>query len=348
MVQRCHHLLPQNPRLRNLSPHERIRAQRCHMELRPEHITIAVTVYSRRDYVLAAVRSALEQTVPVNVIVVEDCGPDAGLRDFITGEFGGRIQYFRNPKNRGLFDNWNACIESCPTPWLSILHDDDLLRPNFVETMLALAKVAPGRVLYHGQSAALNEWGKILPRPALEWAKGWRDVDLVEIADQHFIMMFAGNLFSTAAARAIGGARPNSYYTGDWDLWFRLALQGGAAQTATEVAVARSHEGADRGSTRVERMGWRWALENAQRKRNLVLLRREKGIALPFDRTKHLRDSPIPSRALLQHAHGCSRRLLAYNAWLFTHSTPPHWRYAALQWLVRLFGSKVLKICSKH
>src|SRR5258706_4019098 len=102
MVQRCHHLLPQIPRLRNLSPHERIRAQRCHMELRPEHITIAVTVYSRRDYVLAAVRSALEQTVPVNVIVVEDCGPDAGLRDFITGEFGGRIQYFRNQKNRGL------------------------------------------------------------------------------------------------------------------------------------------------------------------------------------------------------------------------------------------------------
>src|SRR4051812_46766208 len=115
------------------------------MELRAEHITIAVTVFSRRDFVRDAIRSALAQTVPVRVIVVEDCGPDAGMREFITAEFGDRIQYFRNPKNRGLFDNWNACLEYCQTPWLSILHDDDLLHPHFVATMLALAKDAPGR-----------------------------------------------------------------------------------------------------------------------------------------------------------------------------------------------------------
>ena len=60
------------------------------MLLRAEDITIAVTVYSRRDFVCDAIRSALDQTVPVQVIVVEDCGPDAGLRDFILREFGGR------------------------------------------------------------------------------------------------------------------------------------------------------------------------------------------------------------------------------------------------------------------
>jgi glycosyltransferase involved in cell wall biosynthesis len=312
------------------------------MELKPEHITIAVTVYNRRDYVLDAIHSALAQTVPVKVVVVEDCGPDAGLREFVTREFGNRIQYFRNPKNRGLFDNWNACIEYCPTPWLSILHDDDQLRPDFVATMLALTQNAPGRALYHGQSVVLDENERLIPGPRLITNGGWRDIDLVEIADQHFIMMFAGNLFSVAAARAIGGARPNSYYTGDWDLWFRLAVRGGAAQTAAEVAVARSHEGADRGSTRVERMGWRWALENVQRKRNLALLRREKGIVIPFDRTKHLKESPIQSRVLMRYANGYSRRLLNYNAWLFTHSTPPHARYAFLQLLVRLFGPRFL------
>ena len=166
------------------------------------------------------------------------------------------------------------------------------------------------------------------------------------MGDQDFIMMFPGKLFSVEAARVIGGVRPNSYYTGDWDLWFRLALQGGAAQTAMAVAVARSHYGAERGSIRVDRMGWRWALENAQRKRNLALLRRQKGVQVRFDRTKHLQKSPIPSRVLLQNAGGYSRRILAYNAWLFTHSTPPHLGYAALQWLVRMFGPKILQMCS--
>jgi glycosyltransferase involved in cell wall biosynthesis len=316
------------------------------MELKPEHITIAVTVFNRRDFVLDAIRSALDQTVPVKVVVVEDCGPDATLRDFVTGEFGNRIEYFRNPKNRGLFDNWNACLEHCATPWISILHDDDRLRPNFVETMLGLARTAPGRALYRGQSAILHENGKIIPPPRVAWGKDWQDMDLIEMGDLDFTMMFPGNLFCIETARSIGGVRPNSYYTGDWDLWFRLALRGGAAQTATEVAVARSHYGAERGSTRVDRKGWRWALENAQRKRNLALLKREKGVVVPFERTKLLERSPIPSRVLLRYARGYSRRILAYNAWLFTHSTPPHLRYAALQWLVRLFGPGIFRVGS--
>jgi len=324
-------------------PHESAHTQ---MELKSEHITIAVTVYNRRDFVLDAVRSALNQTVPVKVIVVEDCGPDATLRDFVTGEFGNRIEYFRNPKNRGLFDNWNACMDYCRTPWLSILHDDDLLHPNFVETMLGLAKTAPGRTLYHGQSAILHEDGKIVPPPRVAWGKDWQDMDLLEMGDQNFIMMFPGQLFCIEDARAVGGVRKNSYYTGDWDLWFRLALRGGAVQTAAEVSVFRSHYGLERGSIHVDRMGWRWALENAQRKRNLALLMRVKGISIPFDRAKWLKQRPIPSRLLLQHTHRYSKRILAYNTWLFTHSQPPHLRYATLQWLVRLFGPNALRICS--
>jgi uncharacterized protein YndB with AHSA1/START domain len=211
--------------------------------------------------------------------------------------------------------------------------------------MLGLAKTAPGRALYRGQSAILHENGKITPPPRMSWKKDWQDMDLIEMGDLDFTMFFPGNLFRIEAARSIGGVRPNSYYTGDWDLWFRLALRSGAVQTATEVAMVRSH-GHDRGSTRVDRKGWRWALENAQRKRNLALLRRQKGIQISFERTKHLQKNPIPSRVLLRHARGYSRRILAYNAWLFTHSKPPHWRYAVLQWMVRLFGMKVFSLGS--
>jgi hypothetical protein len=90
-------------------------------------------------------------------------------------------------------------------------------------------------------------------------------------------------------------------------------------------------------------MGWKWALDNVQRKRNLALLR-EKGIVIPFERAKLLRQNPIPSRLLLRDARGFSRRILFYNAWLFTHSWPPNAGYAALQWLVRIFGSQTLRI----
>src|SRR5579872_1501005 len=61
------------------------------MALSPEEITIAVTVFSRREFVLEAIGSALNQTVRVKVIVVEDCGPDPALQGFVTGKFGNRI-----------------------------------------------------------------------------------------------------------------------------------------------------------------------------------------------------------------------------------------------------------------
>ncbi|MGN6556115.1 MAG: hypothetical protein ACTHLW_20595, partial [Verrucomicrobiota bacterium] len=130
------------------------------------------------------------------------------------------------------------------------------------------------------------------------------------------------------------------------DFWFRLVLRSGGAQTSVEVSIVRSHYGDDRGTSRVERMGWKWALDNAQRKRNLILLRQQKGVILPFDRTKFLTESPIPSRLLLRYAHRFSRRILKYNAWLFTHSKPPNISYAALQWVVRLFGPQALRSCS--
>lgn len=313
-----------------------------------EHdVTIAVTVYNRREFVIEAVKSALAQSAPVRVSVVEDCGPDPGLKDFVLREFGSRVEYFRNAKTRGLFGNWNACIESCRTSFLSILHDDDLLRPNFVATMLELAKAAPRRAFYHGQAAVIDEQGRLVSRPSFSWESGWREIDLLEMGDQDFILMFPGNLFSLDVAKQIGGVRPNSYYTGDWDFWFRLAVEGGAAHTGTVVAEVRDHPNA-RASLRVDRVGWRWALENAQRKRNLAFLAHKKGIHAQFDRTKHLKGSPIPSRMLLRNAKSYSRRILRYNTWLFTHSKAPNYRYHLLQWAARLFGANVLRLVSRH
>jgi hypothetical protein len=171
-------------------------------------------------------------------------------------------------------------------------------------------------------------------------------LDLAELADENPVF-FPGQLIRVEAARAVGGFKAFSYYSGDWDMWFLLALRFGASQTAVEVSATRSHFGEDRGTSRVECKGWKWVLHNMQRKRNMALLRREKGIAVPFDRAKPLQQSPIPTLLLLEHADEFSWRILRYNAWLFTHSKPPHLKYAAMQWLVRLFGPRMLRIASR-
>ena len=136
------------------------------MSISADQITIAVTVYDPRQYLVQAVERALNQTVPVKVMVVEDCGPDAGLREFVRAQFGERVGYHRNAQRQGLFDTWNACVELCSTHRLSILHDDVFLETDFIAIMLKLGGCHPGLGLYFGRALEVDEHERLLRRPA--------------------------------------------------------------------------------------------------------------------------------------------------------------------------------------
>jgi len=308
-------------------------------------ITIAITVYDRRDYLVQAVSSALEQTLHGHrVLVVEDCGPDPTLHEFILKEFGERITYHRNTRRRGLFDNWNACIEACTTQWLCILHDDDFLEPTYLAAMFELMDACPERALYYGACHTVDRNGTrtiTLPAPTKFTPselplEQWTNYDPV---------CFPGQLFKVANARAVGGFRPGSQYCGDWEMWFRLALRGGTASTNRVIANYREHATLGRGTTRVDVSGRKYAYVNLQRKRHAAWLR-ESGIETRFDREARQCETPMPTRFLLDHAHGFSPRMLRYNAGLFFLSRAPHLSYRLVQMTVRLLSWRSLQVIS--
>ncbi len=315
------------------------------MSLEPDQITIAVTVYSRRQYVSQAVASALEQTVPVKVIVVEDCGPDATLQPFVEQQFGSRIGYLRNPRRRGLFGNWNACIEYCRTPWLSILHDDDYLTPVFVEAMLELYRQVPELGLYFGHTRVIDQSGQ--PLPALTCPpvpEPWKRIGLKD-AVLLTPFPFPGQLFRVDQARAVGGFRETSQYCGDWEMWCKLMDRYGAVESPRTVAVQRQHRGWDRGTNRITRTGRQYPLSYVQHKRVLALLR-QRDERLPFDRRLYQRVYPVPTRYLLRYGATLHRRMLIYHVRLLLLSTPPHRLYALFQLATRLLGWRFVRLAS--
>lgn len=314
------------------------------MTLSPADITIAVTVYDRREFIQQAVLSALNQTVPVNVMVVEDCGPDAGLQAFICDRFGPRIKYHRNPRRRGLFDNWNACIEYCGTPWLSILHDDDYLKENFAETMLKLHTAAPGRGLYFGNYVAVSSSGVTLylGEPVVNGT--WRSIDLRALADSNRLG-FGGHLFPVEYVRQSGGFRSTSLFCGDWEMWFKLAADYGGALTTTPVVVSRLYQDQRKGTSKVVRKGLNHAANIVQRKRNYAWLKRAGVLKqVKFDNLRAL--SPIGPRELLIHGPAFSRRMFRYNVKLFLRTPPASPAQLALQWVCRAGGIGLMRILS--
>ncbi len=307
-------------------------------------ITIAVTVYDRRDYVLQAIESALAQRKSVKVLVVEDCGPDPGMRSFVEEHFSSRIQYHRNSSRRGLFGNWNVCLELCTTPWISILHDDDYLAPDFVDAMEELAEALPNRGAYFSSIIHVDDSNRLLPIPVRQLLGPFREIDPCALAHVNDVL-FPGQLLRVDHARALGGFRETSQFCGDWEMWFKLAYHFGAAQTNRPVAFSRSHEGVERGTNRIVRTGRKHALDFIQAKRNLCLLRKTHPNAV-FDRRKMMQESPLPTRDLLQNAATMSPRLVRYNLSLLSLSHPPHWRYRAFQAVARLVGPRFVRALS--
>jgi glycosyltransferase involved in cell wall biosynthesis len=315
------------------------------MNLLANQITIAVTVYNRRQYLKQAVASAVNQSVPVRVIVVEDCGPDLALESFVKDEFGPRIEYIRNPRRRGLFGNWNACLEACSTEWLSILHDDDYLAPGFVEAMLELARQAPGQALYHGRTIRVDERSQSTDENPIRSEKGdWHYIALRETVEAP-PFLFPGQLLRVSAAKELGGFRESSYYCGDWEMWAKLIAQGGAAQTEKVGAYYRAFASWDSETNAVIRCGRQIPACFVQQKRVLALLPTDSKII--FDRAAPYKRSPLPIRYLLRNAATLRPRLLAYHVGLLLISRPPHWRYAAYQQCARLGGSGFVRLSSK-
>jgi glycosyltransferase involved in cell wall biosynthesis len=309
-------------------------------------ITIAITVYDRRQYLKQAIASALNQTVRPRVIVVEDCGPDTSLAAFVRQEFGPDLEYIRNPRRRGLFGNWNACLEHCGTPWLAILHDDDFLAPDFVEAMLDLKQAVPDCDLYIGLAAFVDEQGKLLserrqePRPVTGTSAR---IHLDDILYNPFL--FPGHLFRVAAARQLGGFRETSIFCGDWEMWAKLTAKGGAALHSRIVAFVRTHGGWDRGTNKVARNGKLLPAACVQHKRILALM--PPGPGSKFNRARFQKHRCVSIRSLLRYSHGFSPRLRAYHFRLFMLSPPPHWRYALFQKAARLGGPAFVSALSR-
>jgi hypothetical protein len=316
------------------------------MSLSADQITIAITVYNRRQYLKQAIASALNQTVPVRVIVVEDCGPDLQLRQFVHREFGDRVEYLRNPYRRGLFDNWNAAMEHCRTPWLSILHDDDYLAPCFAEAMVALSHTAPDCGLFFGQTQIVNDQNEPIQegmRPPMHTP--WRRITLADTVD-NTPFPFAGQLFRLEHAQAVGGFNVASQFAGDWEMWCQLITRFGAAQTSATVAYCRTHGGLERGTSKIVLNGRLRPLVFIQQKRVLQLMRQE-GQAARFERAEYLRRAPMSAAYLVRHGLGLSPRILRYNVGLLRRSPSPSLQHRLFKTATRCFGVGFVKLAAR-
>jgi glycosyltransferase involved in cell wall biosynthesis len=126
-------------------------------------VTIAIPTYNRAEsYLPQALKSALNQTYPnLEIIVSDNCSTD-NTKAFVTGIVDPRLRYFRHESNIGFQRNQNFCVEQAKGKYLLILHDDDLIDDDFIESCIrAVSGVTDAGIIQTG-TRQINSEGNIL------------------------------------------------------------------------------------------------------------------------------------------------------------------------------------------
>jgi glycosyltransferase involved in cell wall biosynthesis len=186
-------------------------------------ITVGIPTHNRRETVLMALASSLEQTrPPTRVFVVAD-GCTDGTQEAVRELGDDRVEVLDRPKGSGCgYAHRNEVLERAGQGIVAWLADDDLWLPDHLERVGELFDANAAEIV-NSMACLVREDGKFEPLGTHWRAPTYRDrfLNLENRTPSSAVTHRAGS------ALAVGGWPTDLERAGDWDLWRRM-VRGGA------------------------------------------------------------------------------------------------------------------------
>ncbi len=194
--------------------------------------SIVITTYNRLEFLKRAIASALNQTVPCEVIVVDDASTDD--TEAYVRSLGEQVIYHRNAVNLNHAGSVNAGVAVSTGDWIKFLDDDDYLAADCVEKMGQAIAQHPQAVLCSCRSVHVDEQGNELRRTG---AVGPGQTFYVPRTAIHYGMLLEQTPVGTPVQ--VAAQRQAFLQAGGWDItmttnyddidaWVRIAAYGDA------------------------------------------------------------------------------------------------------------------------
>ena len=207
-------------------------------------LIIIPTLGQRLSYMRETLQSLVDQTLPVDVVVLApsfDSDLNQLLDDFPT------IQ--REVCNGNIATVVNSRLMNCDSYlFANWIGDDDRLPPRSVELAYDTISRDPECVLAFGRCTYIDEHGNTLMTSNIDRVARFLNPFLPAA------IKLEGGLFSIAAFREVGGLDPTLRFTPDVDLVLKLAKFGRIRSIGKIVSEFRLHVGSDTTSRRAEQL----------------------------------------------------------------------------------------------
>lgn len=213
-------------------------------------VSIVMPVYNHPDYFELALKTAISQDYnePYEIVVVDNDAAKGITRNqsVVEKNYQSNILYYKNAKNIGMFGNWNRCIELARAPYVVFLHDDDLLLPNALSTLMNIQKRTGDKAIF-AAFHTIDAQGNILNEANNKLRYGFlkrKTVFEYSLFDQFLgsAGFGCGCLFSRQNLLNMGGYSPDFYPSADYALQACYTYRYGSVYCTVPTFMYRKAE----------------------------------------------------------------------------------------------------------
>src|SRR5437870_1765768 len=111
------------------------------------NVSAIIPTFNRRAYIRRAIDSVLEQTVPVDEIIIVDDGSTDGTAESVEGWYGSRVRVIRQ-ENAGVSGARRRGIQEARGRWIAFLDSDDEWTPERNRHLVNAAARVPADVAW--------------------------------------------------------------------------------------------------------------------------------------------------------------------------------------------------------
>jgi len=229
-----------------------------------ERTSVILPTYNRADFLVEAVDSVLNQTLPPAEVLVMDDGStdDTALK---MQPYGDRIRYVQK-KNSGKADTINQALKLVQYPLVWIMDDDDIAKPNALKSLTNLLNNKPDIGIAYGKYERfhINEKTK---EKSVQGPGYWADCsgeNFFQTILQDFFVHHPGMLVRKSTYDAAGPFSLEYPRLEDYEMLVRLAQVTKAANTNDIVFEQRQHDGDRVGGLSADKRTQRWIDEERQ------------------------------------------------------------------------------------
>lgn len=219
-------------------------------------VTIAIPTFNRPHLLRETLDSvwAQEGFADYEVIIVDNASTAENIATVLAMLQAAEhpVRYYVNDANMGVFRNWNRCLNLARGEWVSILNDDDLLKPTFLREMMREindavhvdAMICRAELLDQRTKEVRTEEKVTTVHARIISALRFKGRERIRLTPKRLFWAniagsSLGSLYRREVVTQLGGFDPEEAPIADYVLNVRLATRGRFLQTHRQLAKVR-------------------------------------------------------------------------------------------------------------